>query len=84
MGEKSLKTIKNLSELVGDKQFKIPRRLGDAGNEEGELCMVIQVGSNKWFIPVEKAVEIPYEAFCVMRDSNIEYQTIGKEFDPLA
>lgn len=86
MGEKSLKTIKNLSELVGSKKFRIPREFGDTYNQDRKLCIGIQIGGSKWLIPVDEATEIPYEPFCVLKDSGLLSRMVsedGEEFNPL-
>lgn len=78
---RSIKPIKNLDDLVGSKRFIIPREFANEGN-----FIYVGVGGKPYRIITEEAVEIPYEAYCVLRDIGVPLYSFSeeKEFDPWA
>lgn len=81
----STKSIKTVEELVRNKKFMIPGRFAN-DYYNGKRCVMVGIGGKSTYLPVEESTEIPYEAFCVLKDSGIFGKGMvygeGEEFDP--
>ena len=84
----SVKNIKSLDELVGNKIFNLPRSMANSiDTMTGKPCVWVGVNGVSYNIPVEEPTPISYEAFCVLKDVGIlnrySKYTEGEDFNPL-
>jgi len=85
---KSTKIVKEIDELIGEKQFLLPSSFA---NERDPVtlksCVMVGVNSKKTYLPVGEVIPISYEVFCVLKDVNIlgsnQTYEVGGDFDPL-
>ncbi len=69
---RSEKTVRDLSELIGERIFTLPRSLAnDIDVVTGQPCLFVGINGKSTYIPVERPTAISYPVFCVLKDLGI-------------
>ncbi len=85
--QRSGKPIKLLTDLIGEKEFFLPRKMAnEVDPETGKSALMVCVNAKKTFIPIEESTPISFDNFCLLRDvgifsSEANYST-EPEFNP--
>lgn len=83
----STKPVKDIKGLISDKRFILPRSFANDGDPDtGKPIVLVYVNSKRYNLYVEEEIDIPYEPYCVLKDSSayrdIDKYDMGGEFDP--
>lgn len=81
--QRSKKTVKPLETFVASQVFIFPRSMS-TDCQDGKNVIKVQINLKAYYIPTGEVTEIPYPAFCVLRDSGLDLSQyeIAKPFDP--
>lgn len=83
---RSVKSVVNLDSILGTNGYIFPKTLANERDPDtGESAIFVQTGGKKFYIICEKAVQIDYLAYCVLKDCGFhpEKYEVNGESDPL-
>lgn len=80
---RSKKEVKKLDTFTASQLFMFPKSMAN-DYQNGKGVIKVQINLDMYYVPTGEVTEIPYPAFCVLRDSGVnlsQYET-NKPFDP--
>lgn len=84
---RSIKEVKPLPELVGEKRFVFPTNKANDVDPQGRPAIMVQINSVRYFVPCGVETTVDNDVFCVLKDVGIvsASQTFGVDeiFDPV-
>lgn len=83
----STREVKKVEDLISNKRYLLPQSYAnERSTSTGKSIIYICVNAVKYEIPVCEEVDIPYQVYCVLKDSavyrDLDNYDLGKEFDP--
>jgi hypothetical protein len=83
----STKEVLNIDNLITEKSFLLPKSYAnDRSIDTGKAIILVFINSKKFEVVVEEEIKIPYQVYCVLKDSavykDIDKYDLGAEFNP--